>query len=232
MMAARPLQTAQLRRGLRSAVIDDSETIRALVARTMRARGHLMVEEFGDATVALHAHQSNPFALMVVDWVLPGMDGLELCREVRRAPGGDAVAILVVTGRDRNADLQTILDAGATDYLAKPIDETMLHTRLAVAERAAANAARRVAAENALRESEANLAALIENTQDAVWSVDKELRIVTMNSAARSLLSGAIRRELGPGEKADVLPASTQLYLRRALRGEQFCVDERYDLGG
>ena len=89
----------------------------------------------GTAEEALEAHLEQPFQLMLVDWTLPGMSGLDLCRMVRSRPGGDAVVILVITGRNRPEDLNAVLDAGASDYLSKPIDPEVLGTRLLIAER-------------------------------------------------------------------------------------------------
>jgi CheY-like chemotaxis protein len=84
---------------------------------------------------------------MLLDWLLPGIDGLELCRRVRSLRGRDEV-ILVVTARGGADDLAAVLDAGADDYLPKPFDIAMLDVRLTVAERTVMNVqARRVAEE-------------------------------------------------------------------------------------
>jgi two-component system NtrC family sensor kinase len=127
---------------VRSLVVEDSSSMRALLVEELRARDHV-VAAVGSAEEALGAHQREPFQLMLVDWTLPGRSGLELCREVRAAPGGEDVFILVVTGRNKPEDLVAILDAGASDYLAKPVDPEVLGTRLLIAERAIADAARR-----------------------------------------------------------------------------------------
>jgi signal transduction histidine kinase len=99
----------------------------------------------GSAEEALAAHAEQPFPLMLVDWTLPGVSGLELCRRVRAAPGGEDVFIVVITGRDRAEDLSAVLDAGASDYLSKPIDPEALKMRLLIVERAIRAAARQEA---------------------------------------------------------------------------------------
>jgi DNA-binding response OmpR family regulator len=101
------------------------------------------VTAVGTAEEALAAHLEQPFQLMLVDWTLPGMSGLDLCQTVRRGPGGADVVILVITGRNRAGDLNAVLDAGASDYLSKPIDPEILGTRLLIAERTLADAAQR-----------------------------------------------------------------------------------------
>ena len=108
----------------------------------LRERGYDVVS-VGTAEAALKAHYEQPFDLLMVDWTLPGISGLDLCKIVRARPGGDDVVILVVTGRNRPEDLHAVLDAGASDYLAKPIDPESLRTRLVVAERSVKDARER-----------------------------------------------------------------------------------------
>ncbi len=95
------------------------------------------------AEEAIEAHAAQPFQLMLVDWTLPGLSGLDLCRMVRGRPGGNDPVILVITGRNRAEDLSAVLDAGASDYLPKPVDPEILATRLLIAERAIEDSARR-----------------------------------------------------------------------------------------
>ncbi|MFW2388387.1 MAG: response regulator [Polyangiales bacterium] len=129
---------------LRTLVVDDSSSVRKLLTELLRERDH-EVTEASSAEEALGAHVREPFQLMLVDWTLPGMSGLGLCQAVRSQPGGEDVIILVVTGRNRAGDLQAVLDAGASDYLPKPVDPEALDTRLLLAERAVEHNARRAA---------------------------------------------------------------------------------------
>jgi len=116
--------------------------MRGLLRELLRERNY-EVTTAATAEEALKAHFERPFQLMLVDWTLPGMSGLSLCRMVRTRPGGDDVVILLITGRNRSEDLHAALDAGASDYLSKPIDPEVLGTRLLIAERAISEAARR-----------------------------------------------------------------------------------------
>jgi signal transduction histidine kinase len=128
--------------------------MRALLRELLRERNY-KVTAVGSAEEALRAHAERPFQLMLVDWTLPGLSGLDLCRAVRSQDGGDDVFIVVITGRKKAEDLSAVLDAGASDYLSKPIDPEILGTRLLIAERAIADAARR---EVDRREMESRLA--------------------------------------------------------------------------
>ena len=129
---------------LRTLVVDDSSSMRGLLRELLCERDY-DVTVVGTAEEALKAHLERPFHLMLVDWTLPGMSGLDLCRMVRSRPGGEDVVLLVITGRNRAEDLNAVLDASASDYLSKPIDPEILGTRLLIAERAIEEAAVRAA---------------------------------------------------------------------------------------
>ena len=103
---------------------------------------------------------------MLIDWVLPGMDGLGLCRKLRSLSNNfSAVPVIVfTTSRNSPYDLERGLDAGADDYLTKPIDPELLKTRLAIAERMVDERATRLQTENALQNSEAGFRSLIEGS--------------------------------------------------------------------
>jgi DNA-binding response OmpR family regulator len=137
---------------MRVLVVEDDGAIRHLLSEVLQDRGH-EVSAVGDAESAWRLIQRQPFQLMVLDWILPGMDGLELCRKVRTQRDGDASVILMITARGATSDLVAVLDAGADDYLAKPFDIAMLDVRLTVAERHVASIQARRRAEAALRDT-------------------------------------------------------------------------------
>ncbi|MFW5877175.1 MAG: response regulator [Myxococcota bacterium] len=152
---------------MRTLVIEDSESSRGMIRMLLERRGHV-VTAVGDAESGLAAHEAAPFDLLVVDWFLPAMSGLELCRRVRALPGGDEAVILMVTGRSDTQDLAAVFEAGATDFLRKPIDAAQLEVRLLVAERQVREGERRRRAQEASRRSEETFRTLIENAPDAI----------------------------------------------------------------
>ncbi len=116
--------------------------MRGLLRELLRERNY-EVTLVDSAEEALRAYERAPFELMLVDWTLPGMSGLDLCRAVRAMAAGQQVFIFVISGRTRAEDLVEILDAGASDFLPKPLDPELLTKRLLIAERAIARAAAR-----------------------------------------------------------------------------------------
>lgn len=147
---------------MRVLVVEDNPTDRLLIEEIVRARGHEAVG-CGDAESAWARFQEERFPLVLLDLWLPGMDGLDLCREIRALPEGDESVIVVITGVSRREVLEEVLEAGADDYVLKPVTHAMLHVRLAVAERRVRELARqrrreRELASHALRDPVTDLA--------------------------------------------------------------------------
>ncbi len=159
---------------MRALLVEDDVVTRHLVQRILRDRGH-EVAAFSDAETAWSSCRDTVYPLIVLDWLLPGMDGLQLCRQIRALPSGDRSVVVVLTGRDQHEDLQHVLDAGADDYLTKPIDASRLNVRLAIAER-------QVGLLQARKDAEAKVAAVmteLQHSRDDLLSILNELRIGT-----------------------------------------------------
>ena len=108
-------------------VVDDDERIAASVRRSLTYDGY-DVAVVHDGTAAIDAVRAGPPDLVVLDLMLPGIDGLEVCRRLRAA--GDDVAVLMLTARSTVPDRVTGLDAGADDYLVKPFAHEELLARV------------------------------------------------------------------------------------------------------
>ena len=109
------------------AIVDDDAAIRSALGRALRMENY-DVELFEDGASALRAVQLRAPDAIVLDLQLPDIDGLEVCRRIRRA--GDATPILMLTARDAVNDRVEGLDVGADDYLVKPFDLAELLARL------------------------------------------------------------------------------------------------------
>jgi two-component system response regulator MprA len=117
-------------------VIEDEERIASLLQRGLIFEGY-RVDVAGDGPTGLALARDNPPDLVVLDWMLPGMDGLEVCRRLRAA---GAAPILMLTAKDAVADRVHGLDAGADDYLVKPFSFVELLARIRALLRRAAPA--------------------------------------------------------------------------------------------
>ncbi len=108
-------------------VIEDEARIAQFVERGLIYEGY-RVTVARDGYAGLSAARDNPPDLVILDWMLPGLDGLEVCKRLRAASD---VPILILTAKDDIKDRVTGLDAGADDYLVKPfsVDELMARVR-------------------------------------------------------------------------------------------------------
>ncbi len=111
-------------------VVDDDEIVARTIERTLRAGGFQVVVVHSGVE-ALRAARRNPPDLMVLDVLMPGLDGYEVCRQVRDDPLLNNLPILFLTAKGKEEDRIAGLQAGADDYIGKPfnLDELYLRVR-------------------------------------------------------------------------------------------------------
>jgi two-component system, OmpR family, response regulator MprA len=107
-------------------VVDDDPGVRSAISRALRV--DYEVDEAGDGEEALSRHADTAADAIVLDLLMPGVGGLDVCRSLRLR--GDAVPVLVVTAREAVSDRVEGLDAGADDYLVKPFAVEELRARV------------------------------------------------------------------------------------------------------
>ena len=112
--------------GARILIIEDDEAILTLLRRGLTYDGYL-VDIAKDGQTGLLMARDKPPDLVVLDWMLPGLDGLEVCRRLRK---GGTIPILMLTARDTVNDRVEGLDAGADDYMVKPFNLDELQARI------------------------------------------------------------------------------------------------------
>jgi sigma-B regulation protein RsbU (phosphoserine phosphatase) len=80
-------------------------------------------------------HEKDPPKLVILDWMMPGINGVEICRRLRQEDPGKPMYIILLTARDEKNDIVEGLGAGADDYIAKPFDKEELRARIDVGRR-------------------------------------------------------------------------------------------------
>ena len=108
---------------------EDDPVTRMLMTRFLKKAGY-EVDAVGDGTEAFDRMLLRYYPILVTDWEMPGMDGLELCKAVRNMQFDGYVYALLLTARDGKEHIIAGLDAGADDYLVKPVHEQELIARL------------------------------------------------------------------------------------------------------
>ena len=111
-------------------VVDDSRTIRHLARRVLEAQG-CVVEEAADGLEALTACRSRMPGCVLLDWIMPVMNGMEFLRALRLEFRHDLPAVVFCTVRTGEGLVRQAMDAGARDYITKPYDPALMVARLA-----------------------------------------------------------------------------------------------------
>jgi CheY-like chemotaxis protein len=176
--------------GLHVLVVEDNAGERWLFSEILRTRGHV-VTACEDAESAWEEFQSRDPDLVLLDWILPGVNGLELCRKIREASRGERCFILMVTGKDHPDALAEVLAAGADDYIAKPVDVGVLNIRLAMAERAVADRGRARRTADPGDGPGRDLGDLLDRLSEVVFSLDLPGPTLTWISSAATAVLGS-----------------------------------------
>jgi two-component system phosphate regulon response regulator PhoB len=110
-------------------IVEDEENIRELLSYNLQREGYVVTGvEYGEA--ALAAVQSHPPDLIVLDLMLPGMDGLTVCQRLKGDPATASIPIVMVTARGEESDVVRGLELGADDYITKPFSPRVLSARV------------------------------------------------------------------------------------------------------
>jgi sigma-B regulation protein RsbU (phosphoserine phosphatase) len=115
--------------------VEDDILARKIICRSLRRLGHEVIEA-ADGEEAWTLLQADGIRVVVCDWMMPRLDGLELCRRIRAKIGAEYVYFILLTGNSASDDNQrAAAEAGVDDFLTKPLDPQEMWMRLRVAER-------------------------------------------------------------------------------------------------
>ncbi|MEH7828701.1 PP2C family protein-serine/threonine phosphatase [Gemmobacter denitrificans] len=137
MLQSNPVETSvsppadQPRRVL---VVDDSRAQRRILCLSLQRWGY-HVTEAASGEEALEKCQAEQFDVVISDWVMPGMTGLDFCKAFRAMPHESYVYFILVTSKSEKGEVADGLDGGADDFLTKPVSADELHARLRAGER-------------------------------------------------------------------------------------------------
>lgn len=115
---------------MRILIAEDDAVSRRILESFLTKWGHEVVVARDGSEACKALGEDGAPHLAILDWMMPGMDGLEVCREIRKASPDSAVYVLLLTSRSQAEDLVEAFEAGADDYLTKPFDPRELQARL------------------------------------------------------------------------------------------------------
>src|ERR1700677_1946524 len=134
-IAARTNHHVEMPIAMRILIADDSALFRLLLNKLLTDMGYeVIVCEDGRAACDILL-QDNPPPIAILDWMMPEMDGLQVCEEIRTKTDRPYIYMLLLTSKNTKDDLLRAFDAGFDDFLTKPVDADELKVRLRAAQR-------------------------------------------------------------------------------------------------
>ena len=115
---------------LKILVVDDSPTMRRILLNTVQKAGYSDVEEAVDGKDALAKLLANDYDLLMTDWNMPNMNGLELVEAARKEAKLKSIPILMVTTRNMKEDIVNAIKSGVNGYIVKPFDAKTLNAKI------------------------------------------------------------------------------------------------------
>ena len=188
--------------------IDDDATARALMRAALRKAGFdVILAESGEA--GLRTFQGGAFDMVMLDVDMPGMSGHEVCRTLRAA-ADPLLPIVMVTGMDDVASVEHAYQAGATDFIAKPINWALLGHRVKYLLRGQQTL-------QALRDADARTSAILRAIPDLLFELDSDGRYLDYHSPRSDLLYSPVDNLIGR-TVAEVLPPDVARLCMSALQ--------------
>ncbi len=178
-------------------VVDDSRLQRRILATSLRRWG-FTIHEAESGIEALEICRTSPPDLVLSDWMMPGMSGLEFCREFRDMARDHYGYFILLTSKSDKAEIAHGLDAGADDFLTKPVNAGELRARISAGERI-------LRMERELTEKNRLVKSTLDELQSLYDSLDSDL--IEAKKLQQSLISDR-HRDLGPAEVSMLLRSS------------------------
>lgn len=119
---------------LRILLVEDDRAIQLLYKALLEKAGHEVITA-NNGRAALEIVKTSPPQLIISDWIMPEMDGIEFCKELRKNPDWQRIYVFIVTAQESTEKLVEAFEAGVDDYLSKPINPRVLAARLRAAQR-------------------------------------------------------------------------------------------------
>jgi phosphoserine phosphatase RsbU/P len=162
---------ADLRLAMRVLIVDDSASQRLLLKAIVGKQGYL-VDTAKSGEDALRAINTTEYRIIISDWIMPGMTGPELCRSIRHLGQSVQSYFILSSSKSEKRDIAEGLDAGADDFIAKPVDEHELLARIR-------SGVRTVRLQEQLYQNNLELNATHERLHDAYNTMDSDIRIAS-----------------------------------------------------
>jgi two-component system chemotaxis response regulator CheY len=115
---------------MRILLVDDSNTMRRIERNTLEKLGHSDIQEANDGAEAVKILGGGLFDLVLMDWNMPNLTGIEALRQIKANPATKAQTVIMVTSESEKSRVVEALQAGAADYVIKPFEADVLEKKI------------------------------------------------------------------------------------------------------
>ena len=210
-------------------LVDDDELTRLLLREALSQIGNVDIHEAVDGRQALNMFHQAQYSLVMLDVDLPGISGFELCEYIRNSETGCDIPIVMITGMDDSDSIEHAYECGATDFIVKPINWSLISHHIRYVLRSSANF-------EALREVERRLEHAQQIARIGYWELDSESNELKVSRQLKKMLSlPATQFEHGMDYLVQLTHQVEQLHLKVLLKkalddGQPFNLDIRVTL--
>jgi PAS domain S-box-containing protein len=163
-------------------IAEDNAVSRNLLKKVLANQGHrVLAAENG--IKAWELFQQNDIEMVITDWIMPGMDGLALCKKIRSLASESYTYVIILTAKDQKEDLIEVFNAGADDYIAKPFDPHELKAKIKICARIVDLEIKHKKLVNILIKSRNKLKIVFDSLQEEIVAIDDKFHIVSANKA-------------------------------------------------
>jgi len=111
-------------------VVDDMASMRGVICALLKNLGHTNLDQAEDGSQALNKLRSSDYDLVISDWNMPKISGIELLKEIRKDEKLKQIPVLLVTAETKLANIKEAIESGVTDFIVKPFTQQSLDTKL------------------------------------------------------------------------------------------------------
>ena len=154
-------------------IVEDDYVSRDVLQRTLQKAGYDTVTA-EDGLEALERYYETDINIIISDWMMPNMDGVSLCKKIREISKDNYVYFIILTVKDKKEDLIEVFEAGADDFISKPLDTGEIKARIKTGERIIKLGQEQKLLQSVLIESKNKLLTVFDSLKEEVISIDAD----------------------------------------------------------
>ena len=181
---------------MKTLIADDDPISIKILQKMLEKIGHEIFTA-KDGSEAWEIYRKTDINLIISDWMMPNLDGIGLCRKIRETPADHYVYFIMLTAKDRKEDLIEVFEAGADDFISKPLNPDEIKARIKTSERIINLEQEHKILQQVLIESKNKLLTVFDSLNEEIISVDVDFKIVSANKSTLNKINMPINNIIG-----------------------------------